>query len=151
LGARLTSNGAHRLTLQNVMTQADLDFLLHPIVYVINPVTRQREVDASGQYITAAATFTTDALALQQLFTDSQTIPPNTLSLAGLQLGGPGKFQISAHNMDLGTSQGILSLGPLQNPALGTISVHGAHISLNVSGNLEMTSTEIASFNGGSI
>ncbi|PWU12962.1 MAG: hypothetical protein C5B50_20360 [Verrucomicrobia bacterium] len=152
LGARLTYNSTtHKLTLQNIMTPGDLAFLLNPTVYVINPVTGQREVDATGQYITASATFTTDTHALQQLFTDSQSVPPNTLSLAGLQLGGPGKFLISAHNMDLGQSAGILSLGPLNNPALGTISVRGADISLNLAGNLEMTSTEIASFNGGSI
>ncbi len=155
LGNRLRYDPAtHQLGLQNVMNQADLDFLLHPEVYVVNPITGQREVDGQGNPLIAPATFSTDTATLQQLFAGSQDIPIASnagLRQNGLQLGGPGRFDLSARNMDLGMSEGIRSLGPLNNPALGALSIQGAGITLNLAGNLELTSSQIASFNGGSI
>jgi len=53
----------------------------------------------------------------------------------------------------LGISQGIRSVGafPNLNPFIGLISLQGAAIDLNLAGNLDMTSSQIASFAGGKI
>jgi hypothetical protein len=153
LGARLTYDPAtHQLGIQGIMTAADLAFLSNPTSYVLNPVTGTREVDVNGNPIIVPATFTTDTAALQQLYTATQDIPTSPLAYNGLQLGGPGQFNISANNMDLGVSSGIRSVGPLLNPALATtVAAQGASININLAGNLEMGSSQIASFNGGSI
>jgi filamentous hemagglutinin family protein len=152
LGARLTYDPVtHRLGLQGIMTQADLNFLLHPTAYQIDPRTGQPALDNYGNPIVVNVTFTTDTAALRRLFAASQDIPDSPLAGQGLQLGGPGQFVISAHNMDLGTSAGIRSVGPLRNPNLARVSLQGASITLNLSGDLDITSSQIASFNGGNI
>jgi filamentous hemagglutinin family protein len=152
LGARLTYDPVtHQLGLQGIMTQADLNFLLHPTAYLIDPRTGQPALDNNGNPIVVNVTFTADAAALRRLFAASQDIPDSPLASQGLQLGGPGQFVISAHNMDLGTSAGIRSVGPLRNPNLARVSLQGASITLNLSGDLDITSSQIASFNGGGI
>lgn len=152
LGARLTYNPfTHQLGLQGIMTAADLNFLLHPTAYVIDPRTGQVELDNYGNPVVANVTFTRDTSALYRLFAGSQDIPNSPLAGLGLQVGGPGQFVISAHNMDLGISEGIRSVGPLDNPNLARVSLQGAGITLNLSGNLDITSSQIASFNGGNI
>jgi len=71
--------------------------------------------------------------------TASQTA---TLGDQGLAVAGPGKFSVSAQNMDLGISGGISVLAP--NSALAAISPYGATLLVNTAGNLEMTSSKIA-------
>jgi filamentous hemagglutinin family protein len=152
LGARLIYNPiTHQLGLQGIMTSVDLNFLLHPTVYAIDPLTGQVALDPYGNAIVRNATFTTDTAALRHLFALSQDIPNSPLAALGLQLGGPGQFVVSAHNMDLGSSAGIRSVGPLINPSLAGVSLAGASVTLNLSGNLNITSSQIASFNGGNI
>ena len=152
LGARLTYNPVtHQLGLQGIMTAADFNFLLHPTTYVLDPVTGELKLDSQGYPVLAPATFTSDTAALQQLYQASQDIPASPLARNGLQLGGPGQFLIAARNLDLGTSAGIRSVGPLNNPALARVSLLGAAITLDLAGDLEMTSSQIASFNGGPI
>ncbi len=53
--------------------------------------------------------------------------------------------------MDLGISQGIRSVGTFLNSSLACISPAGAALKISLAGNLEMTSSQIASYNGGSI
>ncbi len=152
LGARFTYDPAtHTLGLQGIMTAADLNFLLHPVTYVLDPNTQAPKVDDIGQPVTQPMTFTTDPAAIQQLYTASQDIPTSTLARSGLQIGGPGQMVVSAHNLDLGISAGIRSVGPLFNPALAGISLRGADLQVNLSGDLTMASSQIASFNGGNI
>jgi filamentous hemagglutinin family protein len=80
--------------------------------------------------------------------------PPS--SNFGFIIGGGGKFNFSAQNMDLGTTAGIQSQG------IGLYTVNGVYplagfinkgsdISVNLTGNLNMYSTSIASLNGGNI
>ncbi|MGA2029925.1 MAG: hypothetical protein ABSG87_07610 [Verrucomicrobiota bacterium] len=87
---------------------------------------------------------------------------PNNATANGFILGGGGAFDISAQNIDLGTSAGIQSKGvglyevgntyPLANLfGAGGVFDNGADISVNVTGNLNMYSTFIASLNGGNI
>jgi filamentous hemagglutinin family protein len=82
--------------------------------------------------------------------------PPN--GTYGYFIGGGGRLNVSARNMDLGTAAGIQSEGvslytiggsyPLAKKADIT---KGADISVNLTGNLDMYSTSIASVNGGNI
>ena len=94
---------------------------------------------------------------------------------SGYILGGGGQFNITAHNIDLGTSGGIQSLGvaydtlylldkryrPVYDANGQQVEVYpltklpdfsgGANISVTVSGNLDMFSTIISTVNGGNI
>ena len=80
----------------------------------------------------------------------------------GFTIGGGGTFDLSARNIDLGTTAGIQSDGvalytiggsyPLaQLFGNGGVFDRGADISVNVTGDLTMYSTSIASLNGGNI
>ena len=74
----------------------------------------------------------------------------------GLQIGGPGRFEVAAHDLDLGISAGIRSLGPLNNPNLVKyepgVFMKGADLLVTLSGDLKVTSSQIASlFGGGNI
>ncbi|MDB6066571.1 MAG: Filamentous hemagglutinin family outer membrane protein [Pedosphaera sp.] len=151
LGASLTYNPVtHQLTIQGILTAAQLNYLLHPMVAQLDaggsPI-----LDSHGNpVLVAAAPYSTDTAALNQLYQLSQNIPPPQ-AYAGIQVGGPGTLAISAKNMDLGVTQGIRTVGALNNPNLAGISLHGADISIQLAGNLDMTSSQIASFNGGNI
>jgi filamentous hemagglutinin family protein len=152
LGARMSYDPAtHRLTVQGILNPAELAFLLHPTVYVIDPTTQTLAIDSQGNPITKPASFTQDTAALNQLFAATQDIPKSPLARNGVQIGGPGRFDFTAHDLDLGVSAGIRSVGALLNPALAQVSLQGADLNLNLSGDLNITSSQIASFNGGSV
>lgn len=74
----------------------------------------------------------------------------------GYLIGGGGWFDITAHDVDLGTTPGIQSWGVgLYNQSgtypLANVFNTGADIQMNLSGDLDMISSSVASFNGGSI
>ncbi len=151
LAARISYNPlTRRFGYIGRMTEADRDFLLSPQVRVLDayglPV-----LDEAGNPVAVFKPFTRDVAAIQQLFLESQSVPTSSLAYRGLQLGGPGNFSIEAGNLSLGISQGIRSVGTLLNPSLGLISSLGADISIQVHENLDLTSSQIASFSGGSI
>ncbi|MFO1476780.1 MAG: filamentous hemagglutinin N-terminal domain-containing protein, partial [Verrucomicrobiota bacterium] len=163
LGARLSYDPlTGKLGFQGVMSAVydrttgaliggDLYNLLHPTSYVLDPSTGKPRVDGAGNPIIVPASFTTDTAALQQLYAASQDIPSVPDARAGIQIGGPGTLDIAAHNIDLGISSGIRSVGFLNNPALANLEGSGAGIVVKLSGDLEMASSQIASFSGGSI
>ena len=149
LGSRLSYNpDTRQLTLQGVMTAADLAFLLHPQVYSWDPLTGLRRTDDTGNPITVPAVFTTDSTAIHWLFDHSQDVPTSALAFQGLQIGGSGSFELKAHNLDLGISAGIRSVGPLLNSSL---PLTGADLDVSLAGDLNITSSQIASFNGGNL
>jgi len=118
-------SGTGILTFVGIMS--DDTFLLNP-------------TDANGQPIA----FTANQLAswqaaISQLYSASQTA---TLGDQGLALAGPGHFNITANNIDLGISGGITVIGP--DAPLAAISPYGADINVTTAGNLDMTSTKIA-------
>src|SRR5262249_37561348 len=88
---------------------------------------------------------------IQQLYTKSQDIPSSGLAYAGLQVAGPGKLIVKAHSLDLGITKGIRTGDLAVNTALAAISTKGADIEVDLQGNLDMISSQIASFGGGSI
>jgi filamentous hemagglutinin family protein len=74
----------------------------------------------------------------------------------GYIVGGGGTFQINARNIDLGTTAGIISSGVgLYNIngyyPLAQLFNTGANLVVNASGNLNLVSSSIASFNGSDI
>ena len=87
---------------------------------------------------------------------------PQNASSSGFFIGGGGQFNISARNIDLGTSAGIVSKGvglygsgnnyPLASLfGNGGIFQNGASINIATTGNLDLFSSSIASLNGGDI
>jgi hypothetical protein len=99
--------------------------------------------------------------------------PIPTSQDSGYLLGGGGQFNITARNIDLGTTLGIVSQGvsfdtvpvfdangqqlydanglPVFAYPLAKYFTQGADINVTVSGNLDMFSTSISSVNGGNI
>jgi filamentous hemagglutinin family protein len=83
----------------------------------------------------------------------------------GYVLGGGGTFDITANTLDLGSTHGIQTVGPANNPALHNDYVstlpgylpHGAAINVDLTGvnadgdSLDMFATTISSLNGGNI
>jgi hypothetical protein len=137
------------------MTADDKAFLLHPYVKVLdqfnNPV-----VDANGIPVYARATFTTDTATIEALYASTLDIPTSGLAYSGLQIGGRGTLAVSARNMDLGISHGIRSVGTFLNSSLVPFSQEGnrllgANLTLELAGDLTMTSSQIASYSGGDI
>jgi filamentous hemagglutinin family protein len=109
----------------------------------------QTEPDTEVVSVLNAAT----ATALQARYNALGAIPASNL---GYAIGGGGQFNITARNLDLGTTAGIQSKGagfdrigstyPLAN-----LFTHGADININLAGNLDMYSSSIATLNGGNI
>jgi filamentous hemagglutinin family protein len=148
VASRLTWDPETRkLGFQGIMTESDRQALLHPLVYDLD-VLGGRIADGQGGFVTHTAQFTTDTAAINLLFANTQDVPSSPLARNGLQIGGPGRFEFKGRNLDLGASSGIRTTGPLLNIAL---PISGASISVSLSGNLDMTSSQIASFNGGGI
>lgn len=89
------------------------------------------------------------AAALERLYAESQDIPLNPDT--GYRIGGGGRLEILARNLDLGATAGIVSHGPRANAALATAFDQGADVLVSLTGNLDMFSTRIATLAGGSI
>jgi hypothetical protein len=155
LGARLSYDPATGLiTAQNKLTVADRDFLLNPTIRQYD-IFNNLIVDDLGQPVTVPAVFTKNSAPIQALYNNSQDIPTSALAYQGFQLGGQGTFKFSAHDMDLGISQGIRAVADKLNPNLAAIAdpaaPAGAHIDMTLEGDLNMTSSQIGSFGGGGI
>lgn len=144
LAARLAYDPASKqLTFQGRMQESERDFLISPLIYVY---------DAQGlNPVPTPAQFTVDAPAIRQLFLDSQSVPTSGLANAGLQVGGPGNFVFEARRAGLGSSAGIRSIGAQRNEALLPFATQGADLRVQLGGDLDMTSSQIASLAGGSI
>ena len=84
-----------------------------------------------------------------------------TLSSSGdgyaYEIGGGGNFDIKANSINLDTPYGIVSWGvglyvdAAGNYPLASLFNTGANINVDVSGDLQMTSSSIATYNGGNI
>ncbi len=137
----------HTLTFQGRMTTAELQALESLQVQQVGPDGRPL-FDAQGNPLLTTVSALSPALA-QTLFNESQTVPlnPNT----GYLVQGPGTLNVTAHNMDLGATTGIQSIGPAQNHALAQLGASGAAINVDLTGNLDMFSTTISSIAGGDV
>ncbi len=135
------------LTFQGRMTGEQLQFLLNLPVQVFNS-SGQPVFQANGEPVTQNVQVLPPDVA-QALYDLSQDVPLNADT--GYRLGGGGSFDITARNLDLGATAGIVSQGPRANPALAQLFTRGADIHVALGGNLEMFSTTISSLNGGDI
>jgi filamentous hemagglutinin family protein len=130
---------SQKLIFIGVMSQTDLNFLLNPMVFVVDQ-NGNHVLGANGNPETTTLTLTAaQTAAINQLYTDSQTAKISNESLA---LAGPGIFKIDANNIDLGISGGI-TVNPLDS-ALAGISLHSAELDIHTSGDLQMTASKIA-------
>jgi filamentous hemagglutinin family protein len=135
------------LTFQGRMTGDQLAALTSLTIQPVN-ANGVPEVDANGDPVIQTVSIL-DASTATALFNASQNIP--NASTTGYVVGGGGAFDVTAHNLDLGTTAGIQSVGPLNNPTLANYFTHGANLNVSLSGNLDMFSTSISSYNGGDI
>ncbi len=117
------------------------------------------EQHADGNYYFATTTASFVPLTtLQQLYSqslnsakDAQSQPP------GFQIGGPGMFNINAAALNLGSSGGIMSWGigsafnPVDYAFLAPETTSGAAVNVNVTGDITMLSSTIASIYGGNV
>ena len=97
-----------------------------------------------------------DAVTAQALLAEYNTLGPTPSGTGGFAIGGGGTFEISADNLDLGTSTGIQSEGVGlykvgSTYPLASVFNQGADIDINLTGDLDMYSSSIASLNGGNI
>src|ERR1035441_911068 len=82
---------------------------------------------------------------------DAQSLSP------GLQIGGPGQFNINAASLDLGSSAGIISWGigsaynPVSYESLAPWTPSGAAVNVNVTGDISLLTSTIASIFGGDV
>lgn len=109
----------------------------------------EKAQDAHGNWyiLTETVSFVpTDKLA--SLYTASQTT--TTASMWGLQLCGPGQFNVSAHSIDLESSEGILSKGNVDNP-YPSLGESGANLTVTTDGDLNLLAAAIASYDGGDL
>ena len=104
---------------------------------------------ANGHFVTQTVTFVPHS-AIDALYTGSQNVPTGT-SIAGYEIGGPGKFNVHAGSIDLGDTEGIMSLGASANPSLSHLTTAGAAVNVNVDGDLSMLTSRIASLYGGDV
>lgn len=102
----------------------------------------------NGEPMTRNVPFLSPEVATQ-LYQASQDVPLNPDT--GYRLGGGGLFEITARNLDLGATVGIVSQGPRGNSALANYFTRGADIAVTLEGDLNMFSTTISSLNGGDI
>jgi len=106
-------------------------------------------VVANGHFVTDKVAFVPNS-AIDALYTGSQDVPNGT-SIAGYQIGGPGQLNLHAGSLDLGTTDGIMSLGASANPSLARLTTVGAAVNVDLDGDLSMFTSRIASLFGGNV
>ena len=98
-----------------------------------------------------------NAATIEEIFTQSQV--ENTMSLGAFKVAGPGTFQVNAASIDLGNSQGLVSIGLGTGgtsgfgdfAALAPYTAIGAALDVSASGNISMLSSSIESMYGGAV
>ncbi|MBI3870617.1 MAG: filamentous hemagglutinin N-terminal domain-containing protein [Verrucomicrobia bacterium] len=105
-------------------------------------------IDDSGNFVTVPGVFLPAPL-LQDIYARSQDVPDRRSQ--GYQIGGPGRLEVSARHMDLGITEGIVSLGPAVNTRLAEISSRGADIDVQLTGDLSMFSSSVQTRAGGNV
>lgn len=154
----------HLLTYQNITGKS-----LANVLNLLQHLTVQVYVNGVAQWEDAFQTIpktevvsVINSAAANALLTKYNALGTPPSGANGYAIGGGGKFEINAHNLDLGTTAGIQSWGgglyttPVLNPGdnpnpLAKYFNTGADILVNLTGDLNMFSTAIASFNGGDI
>ncbi len=143
----LTYQNIPQLSLANVLNLLqNLTVTTGQVDNMDNPVTKQVSVIDSATAAALLAEYNT-------LNSQVGAIPGGA---SGYTMGGGGTFSINAANLDLGTTSGIQSQGAGLYKVNGTYPLAnyfstGPNIDVNLTGDLTMYSTAIASLNGGDI
>jgi filamentous hemagglutinin family protein len=162
-GANLDYNaGTKTLTAAGPLSSDVLNALTSPYVYLVRYGTDGNPLlDANGHFIIDKVSWApSDGANLNSLFANSQGKPPLVASGAFI-VGGTGEFDVTADSINLGNSDGILSVGVGGNPTsrflgrviysyLAPYITSGATINV-VANYLEMPSSTIAALGGGDV
>jgi hypothetical protein len=159
-----------QLGYQYQMTSKVLDAMTGPLEIIqadrtgrpiLVPGQASKGQDPTKFYFATTTVSFVPASVIQQLYTESQSSRAATSGAPpGFQIGGPGKLDITAGSMDLGSSEGIISWGiglgsgaarDYSDLAGVTPYESGAAVNVNVSGNITMLSSTIASVFGGNV
>jgi filamentous hemagglutinin family protein len=145
------------LTYQNIpgVSLPNLLNLLQNLTVEVFNNNGRPELDANGNPITRQVSVI-DAASASALLAEYNSLGPIPTGSGGYTIGGGGTFAINAANMDLGTTTGIQSKGAglykvNGNYPLASLFSLGADIAINLTGDLTMYSSAIASLNGASI
>ncbi|HEV2691378.1 MAG TPA: filamentous hemagglutinin N-terminal domain-containing protein [Verrucomicrobiae bacterium] len=151
------------LTIQGAVTAQVLALLQNLQIQVYKNGVPQFKTDGSPQLATVSVIDGDTATKLQNQYATDGPVP--TTRDSGYLIGGGGKFDISARNIDLGTTLGIQAQGvgfdlvattdaggntQLSYP-LAKYFNQGADIHVHADNGLEMFSTTISSLNGSSV
>ncbi len=125
------------------------------------PVTQTTTDPTTGLPVTHFVTQTVSwapASEVADLYTASQGAPNQNNPQYGLQVGGPGQFNVHAGSISLGNATGILSDGVGEPGSsfgryanLASITPVGATLNVAVDGDLDMLTSTIASLGGGDV
>jgi filamentous hemagglutinin family protein len=149
----------HVLTYENISGSKSLQQILNAlqnltVQVVINGVPQWQDALHTIPVTTTVSAIS--AAAANALLTEYNTLGPLPKGNSGFAIGGGGQFNITANNMDLGTTPGVASegVGFYQNAEGFPLAKYfdtGANLYINLSGSLTMYSSSIASYNGGNI
>ena len=151
-----------QLGFQYQMTQSVLSALDQTAIPILaldslGHVVLQRGNDGNYYFATTTASFVPPSV-LEQLAAQSQSSVRDAQSLSpGFQIGGPGQFKINADSLDLGSSAGIISWGiasgynPVNYESLAPWTPSGAAVDVNVTGDISLLTSTIASVYGGDV
>jgi filamentous hemagglutinin family protein len=134
------------LSYGGIMSADDEAFLLNPTVYVLNSQGKP-VLNTSGQPEVVPVAFSSTQVkndyqtAVAALYAASQKA--SFADSVGLNLNGPGAFDIKAKSMDLGASGGI-NLNDVPVPSLTAQTPDGADLDISLAGSLEMTTSKIS-------
>lgn len=151
------------LTYQNVQglnLASALQLLQHLTIQKVGQNGNPLWLDPEGTIPDTTTVSVLNSATAQALLAQYNALGAIPSGALGYIIGGGGKFDVSARNMDLGTTPGIQSKGvglyrvgslyPLADPQ-GPDFTLGADILVNLTGDLNMYSSSIASLNGGNI
>jgi filamentous hemagglutinin family protein len=123
----------------------------------VGNVVLQRGANGNYYFATTTASFVSPS-ALAQLYLQSQNSVSGAQNLPpGFQIGGPGQFNINAASLDLGSSGGIVSwdvgsaFNPVNYASLAPWTPSGASVNVNVTGDISLLTSTIASIYGGEV
>ncbi len=117
----------------------------------------ERGADGNYYFATTTASFV-PATTIDKLNTQSLASVKNDQNKSpGFQIGGPGQFTIDTASLNLGSSAGIISWGigsaynPVNYQSLAPWTPSGASVAVNVTGDLSLLTSTIASIYGGDV
>jgi hypothetical protein len=152
-------NGTYDSSGKPVFNTTTINNATYGKLYVIRFDASGLPVVQNNHLVLDPVTFVSQG-TINALYTDS--LKNSTSTALGMQIGGPGKFDINAGSLSLGNSQGIISCG-IGGTVLNSVAMDinfnsvspltdaGASVEVNIAGNLDMLTSRIASLYGGDV